>query len=74
VSRFVKRFRYGEMGFTLVELLVVIVFLGALAAVAILNGEQLFGKGQILNRIIKLLDPEFLYESETPVALAAVRG
>jgi prepilin-type N-terminal cleavage/methylation domain-containing protein len=74
MSRFVEHFRYGEKGFTLIELLVVIVFLGALAAVAILNVEQFFGKGQILNRIIKLLDPQSLYEIETSVALAAVRG
>jgi prepilin-type N-terminal cleavage/methylation domain-containing protein len=74
VSRFVKHFRYGETGFTLIEFLVVIVFLGALAAVAILNIEQFFDKGQILNRLIKLLNPKSLYEIETPVALAAVRG
>jgi prepilin-type N-terminal cleavage/methylation domain-containing protein len=74
VSRFVKHFRYGEKGFTLIELLVVIIFLGALAAVAILNVEQFFGKGQILNRLIKLLDPKPLDKIEISVALAAVRG
>lgn len=46
MKRLIKQFRYGEKGFTLVELLVVVVIVGVLAAVGVLNVGEFIGKGE----------------------------
>jgi len=45
MKRFLKQFRYGEKGFILVELLIVIAILGVLTAVAVPNIGKFIGTG-----------------------------
>jgi type IV pilus assembly protein PilA len=46
MRKFLKSFKRGQKGFTLVELLVVIAILGVLAAVAIPNVSKFMGRGK----------------------------
>ncbi|MDD5435676.1 MAG: prepilin-type N-terminal cleavage/methylation domain-containing protein, partial [Nitrospira sp.] len=46
MKKFFKQFRYGQKGFTLVELLVVVAILGVLAAVAVPNVSKFINRGK----------------------------